>query len=333
MKRFSDVLLVVLTLAWVLASAAGSLSRPYYGIHMELEGAESGVVRAHAGSALRPGDRVLRINGRSIRDITDVIQSIPGSGSPILRLDVERAGRRLQVLERPASRPFAVLLGQGTGTLLSLLFLGVRPPPRLPRPARRPRPRLRGLLPPERPRTDGLPRIHPGRRRLLPVGGVRLRGFVPASAGSSREGEASLARVGGRDLDVARADAVLSRKRAERVGAERRSLDQRRAVLPAAVLRLRHPVAPAHGHRDRAEPRPGLQRDHARPARDLRRRGERARRPVARAHGTLFLRAGDGRRGGDGDPDRAREAAGAAVRGPALLRLQGAAAEGTRGSR
>ena len=99
--------LVTLISAGMPASAAHKHATRYYPAPVQQGWFESGArideVDSNSPAAragMRPGDRIVGINGRSINGILDVIPSVEGGGRP-LTVDIERGGTRLRVRVSP----------------------------------------------------------------------------------------------------------------------------------------------------------------------------------------------------------------------------------------
>ena len=67
-----------------------------------IDAVEPGGPAARAG--LRPGDRVRAVDGRPVEDWEDFVRVVRASPGRTLRLEIERAGRRLEVALVPAAR-------------------------------------------------------------------------------------------------------------------------------------------------------------------------------------------------------------------------------------
>jgi membrane-associated protease RseP (regulator of RpoE activity) len=99
--------LLTLINAGMPASAAPKHARQYQQVPLQQQsfgsGARVDAVDANSPAAragMRPGDRIVDINGRSINGILDVIPSVEGGGRP-LTVDIERGGTRVRVRVSP----------------------------------------------------------------------------------------------------------------------------------------------------------------------------------------------------------------------------------------
>jgi membrane-associated protease RseP (regulator of RpoE activity) len=99
--------LLTLINAGMPASAAPKHARQYQQVPLQQQsfgsGARIDAVDANSPAAragMRPGDRIVGINGRSINGILDVIPSVEGGGRP-LTVDIERGGTRVRVRVSP----------------------------------------------------------------------------------------------------------------------------------------------------------------------------------------------------------------------------------------
>jgi hypothetical protein len=124
MKRYADVFLALLALGWVFLGVFGSLRFPFYGFFVQLP---SGLVmEAAEGSSVRPGDRLLSINGRAVltaADLLDVISENP-RGTP-LRVVLERDSGRVEASQPRVPLPARRVATQLGGMVLAGLFLAV----------------------------------------------------------------------------------------------------------------------------------------------------------------------------------------------------------------
>jgi membrane-associated protease RseP (regulator of RpoE activity) len=99
--------LLTLINAGMPASAAPKHARQYQQVPLQQQsfgsGARVDAVDANSPAAragMRPGDRIVGINGRPINGILDVSPSVEGGGRP-LTVDIERGGTRVRVRVSP----------------------------------------------------------------------------------------------------------------------------------------------------------------------------------------------------------------------------------------
>ena len=91
LKRYADILLAGLVLAWLTAGALTFYASPFYGFTSDFR---TGMVRdVVAGSFLQPGDRLIRANGLSLEGLGDFRAALRARarGAP-LQLEIERQG-------------------------------------------------------------------------------------------------------------------------------------------------------------------------------------------------------------------------------------------------
>ncbi len=146
MKRFASILVALAALAWLLISGLGYFLVPFYGFRVDFSHGPRVAILAK-GVVVRDGDRVLRLNGRSLKDPEELNRVLyeAAPGSP-LSIEVERAGRRLALVQPPVPHSARVVAAQATSILAGLVLLAV------------------GLTPPHRQaRSPLLPLLHIGR--------------------------------------------------------------------------------------------------------------------------------------------------------------------------
>jgi hypothetical protein len=124
LKRYADILLAVLVLAWVVAGTATFFASPYYGFGTDFRTREAR--DADEGSLVRPGDRLIRANGIPLQGLAEFREALRArpAGAP-LELEMERGGRRIEAVQPKMTRPTEVLVKQLGSTFVALLFLAV----------------------------------------------------------------------------------------------------------------------------------------------------------------------------------------------------------------
>ncbi len=123
LKRYADILLAALVLAWVVYSGVTFFRAPYYGASVDFRTGR--VLDAQPGSVLQIGDRVLSLDGLEIGDggsVRTVRSRVAGAS---VQVELERAGRRIRASQPEIARPALVVATQMGGKLLGILFLAV----------------------------------------------------------------------------------------------------------------------------------------------------------------------------------------------------------------
>jgi hypothetical protein len=124
LKRYADILLAVLVLAWVIYTGLTFFTAPYYGFSLDFRTGQ--VLDAQAGSVLQVGDRVISLNDHPVGRPGGFIEARRGqaAGTP-LSVEFEREGKRLRA-SQPEIKPRAMVVAtQLGGKALGVLFLAV----------------------------------------------------------------------------------------------------------------------------------------------------------------------------------------------------------------
>lgn len=124
LKRYADILLAALVLAWVVYTWLTFFTAPYYGFSLDFRTGQ--VLDAQAGSALWVGDRVISLNDRPISWPGGFVEARRGqaAGRP-LTVEFEREGKRLRASQQQIQPRAMVVATQLGGKALGILFLAV----------------------------------------------------------------------------------------------------------------------------------------------------------------------------------------------------------------
>ena len=122
MKRLGSIAVALGSAAWLFISGLGFLQVPFYGFRVDM-GREWRVQTLAPDLVVRDGDKILKINGRPLthpEDLNEVLQT----GAP-LSVQVERAGRRLELVQPVVPHSGRILAGLVTSTVSGLGLLAV----------------------------------------------------------------------------------------------------------------------------------------------------------------------------------------------------------------
>jgi hypothetical protein len=129
MRRYADVLLAVLAVAWLAAAGVAFLRQPSWGFEAEFP---SGLVtEAAAEGVLRVGDRLVSVDGRRLvwrEDLLEELHAHPADRAlrvEFRRRDADGAVRTLGGEQPPLPRSRAAKLSAVTGMAAGLLFVAV----------------------------------------------------------------------------------------------------------------------------------------------------------------------------------------------------------------
>jgi GAF domain-containing protein len=124
LKRYADIPLAALVLAWVVYNGLTFFTAPYYGFSLDFRTGQ--VLDAQAGSALQVGDRVISLNDRPIGRPGSLVEARRGqaAGTP-LSVEFEREGKRLRASQQEIEPRAMVVATQLGGKALGILFLAV----------------------------------------------------------------------------------------------------------------------------------------------------------------------------------------------------------------
>lgn len=123
MRRYADLALALLALAWVLLHVVRWVSQPYVPFVVDVGGR---VAETRTGSVVGTGDRLLLLNGRRLEGAGDFGAAVREAGRGVpLRLVFERDGERREAVQPRAVRPANVFITRLAGSLLAVIFLGI----------------------------------------------------------------------------------------------------------------------------------------------------------------------------------------------------------------
>jgi hypothetical protein len=124
-RRLGSIAVGLGAIAWLFISGLGFRRVPFYGFRVDM-GPEPRIQTLAPDLVVRDGDHVLRMDGRPLthpEDLNEILQAA-GPGAP-LSLEVERDGRRLQLVQPVAPHSGRVLAGLITSIVAGLGLLAV----------------------------------------------------------------------------------------------------------------------------------------------------------------------------------------------------------------
>jgi PDZ domain len=124
LKRLACVVLALAAFGWLLFATLWYFRLPFYGFEV-LHFPENRALPLAEGALVRAGDRVKEVNDKPLENPGDLAAILrAAAGSPV-KLEVERGGERLELVQRPLPHSPRVWLRHAANSLAGLVLLGV----------------------------------------------------------------------------------------------------------------------------------------------------------------------------------------------------------------